>query len=367
MRKHFGNKDIFMAILCLFLAGAVALISAAAPVTRDRLYNEKLAAAHLMSDYMGAIKGYKAELGLATAPEDLHKTGMIGTGEHTGITTTLGAIEAKRTSAAADMAALAVQLLSEAGVRPGMRVGANFSGSFPSLNLAVLAACRALSVECVYISSVGSSLYGANQPELSFPEMAARLARDGFLQSGGAAFSIGGSGDIGGDMDAQTVDAIVKRVEALGTPLFYQPDYQKNLAQRRDILKKHGEIACFVSVGGNITSMGGGESSFYLGEGLLRGRPARVTPESGLIELYSGMGVPVINLLNLKKITAAYSLPYDPKAVAEQGTSAVYYASSPSRAAAALCLLAGAVGLVIYRKGGLIWLRRFQLKSTGAS
>ena len=49
--------------------------------------------------------------------EYLHQTGMIGQ-SYTGITTTLGAVEAKRTTAWPEMGALCVRLLYEAGVDP---------------------------------------------------------------------------------------------------------------------------------------------------------------------------------------------------------------------------------------------------------
>lgn len=86
---------------------------------------------------MEAVRGYREELGLPLSPGDFHKTGLIGE-EYTDITTTLGSIEAKRTAADPDMAALLVRMFSEAGLRSGDRVGAGFFRVFPSLNLAVL-------------------------------------------------------------------------------------------------------------------------------------------------------------------------------------------------------------------------------------
>lgn len=55
---------------------------------------------------------------------------MIGE-EYTDITTTLGSIEAKRTAADPDMAALLVRMFSEAGLRSGDRVGAGFCRPSP--------------------------------------------------------------------------------------------------------------------------------------------------------------------------------------------------------------------------------------------
>ena len=61
------------------------------------------------------------------------------------------------------MGALLVQMLTEAGVKSGDTIGAGFSGSFPTLNLAVLAAGEAMNVKVIYIASMGASTFGANQ------------------------------------------------------------------------------------------------------------------------------------------------------------------------------------------------------------
>ena len=136
-------------------AAAVLLLSAvltAAGVKRAPApdFDQKRAAAELMQVCMDRIRLYKEEAGLTLSEEDIHGTWLIGA-PYTMVTTTIGALEAKRTTASPDMAALAVQLLKEAGVGPGDRVGAAFSGSFPGLNLAVLSACQVMEVELVYI------------------------------------------------------------------------------------------------------------------------------------------------------------------------------------------------------------------------
>ena len=62
-------------------------------------------------------------------------------------------------------------------------IGAGFSGSFPTLNLAVLAAGEAMNVKVIYIASMGASTFGANQPQFTFPDMVCRLYLDGRLQT----------------------------------------------------------------------------------------------------------------------------------------------------------------------------------------
>lgn len=310
------------------VAAAVLLLSAvltAAGVKRAPApdCDRKRAAAELMQVCMDRIRLYKEEAGLTLSEEDIHGTWLIGA-PYTMVTTTIGALEAKRTTANPDMAALAVQLLKEAGVGPGDRVGAAFSGSFPGLNLAVLSACQVMEVELVYICSAGASTYGANQPELTFPEMAHRLVEDGILSQDGVAVSMGGDFDCGMEMYPDLRDDILARLKRLGPDLIWEEDYAKNLALRRAYYEAEGPIQCFIGVGGSITTLGLAEDQLDCGV-----TPPytiqTITKNSGLMELYNAEGLPVIHLLNIKQLAADYGLPYDPQRLPALGESAVYH------------------------------------------
>ena len=173
------RKLLALLLACALLAwGTAALAAGQGRRTETGYAAVQLAAADLLEDCFRQVRTYKEELGIPLSELDYHQTGMIGE-SYTGITTTLGAIEAKRTTAWPEMGALCVRLLHEAGVRSGDTVGAGFSGSFPAMDLAVIAACQVMGVELIYISSVGASTYGANHPALTFPEMAHRLVEDG--------------------------------------------------------------------------------------------------------------------------------------------------------------------------------------------
>lgn len=325
---------LVLSLVIILVSAGITL--AGAQVSQAGDWQRKIQAADNMESYLQQIRRYKQELGLEESPEDLHHSGIIGL-PYTGITTTSGAIEAKRTAADPNMAALVVQLLEEAGIDAGDRVGAGFSGSFPGLNLAVLAACEAMGVEIVYIPSVGASTYGANWPELTFPEIAVRLAENGLLSTRPAAYSYGGSSDCGLDMDKTLLADITRRMERTGVPLLYQEDYSQNLRARRAI---YAEIDCFIGVGGNLTTSGLGERD--LGCGVLSNLE-RVIPDegSGLVELYGADGVPVIYLLNIKYLMADYGLPYDPETPSPIGQGPLYqqlaYPKAPGIVGALLC------------------------------
>jgi poly-gamma-glutamate system protein len=69
------------------------------------------------------------------------------------------------------------------------------TGSFPALNIAVLAAAEEMKLKPIAISSVGSSMWGANEPDF-VARHGAPAEGEKTLRTSGAA-SIGGSNDRG--------------------------------------------------------------------------------------------------------------------------------------------------------------------------
>lgn len=323
MKKH--ARSIALTAIAVAVWLAVLLVQQASGVVKADDYDAKLQAAQLMQQCMDAVKAYKQQRGIELSPLDIHSTGMIGE-EFNGLTTTLGEIGAKRTTTHPDMAAMAVQLLSEAGVKRGDRVGLNLSGSFPAMNLAVLSACSVMELDVVCFAAVGSSTYGANNPGLSFPEMLILLMDEGLLPNCALTVTLGGDGDVGsGILDEHLVDEIEQRLVSLGHTPWKQPDFEANIEQR---MNAYGDITCYIGVGGNITSIGSQRELNYQGYIPPEQQLPTLSDGSGLVELYHAQGVPVIHLLNIKQLAEDYSLPFDPVQTQQPGQSAVYYQSS---------------------------------------
>ena len=305
-------------VVCLVLTLAMGQTKA----TED--YEIKLLAAQKLQGWMDDIRDYKLEAGLSLTPYDTHKTGMIGD-EYTPITTSLGSEEAKRTTANPDMAALLVQMLTEAGVKSGDTIGAGFSGSFPTLNLAVLAAGEAMNVKVIYIASMGASTFGANQPQFTFPDMVCRLYLDGRLQTPPALITPGGDYDCGGEMFEEEKEEALARIASYGVAdIMQERDFAANLKAREDLYETLGPISCFVGVGGNITTIGLEEDKMKAGV-MVPYTVTSVRSDDGLLQYYNAHGLPVLHLLNIKQLAAQYGLPFDPEMIVPPGQSALYY------------------------------------------
>lgn len=338
---------ILAAVLALLSLPIITLMAQTRP---SELFAVQQQAYLRMQRCMEAVHGYKAALSIPMPDYDVCRTGMLGE-TFNSMTTTLGSLEAKRTTADPNMAALAVRMLHEAGVKKGDRVCAVFSGSFPSLNLAVLAACDAMGVEIAYISSVGASTYGANNAPLSFPEMAHRLFQEGLLLSDSVMVTAGGDWDVGVGMDAQLLADVRQRITAEGVLWFEEKDFAQNVGAKKALLDRFSPN-CFVSVGGNLSAIGQGGRFDRLGQGVLRPTVGlRLTDrQSGLVERYLAQGLPVLNLLNIRQIVAEYGLPYDPMRIAPVGQSNIFFDLQYSRLLIAPALAAVCLPVTLYSR-----------------
>lgn len=345
------KKDILIgAMLCLLVASwlLVDLTKIAVPAAD---YDEKLRAALHMEACMERIRRRKAELGIEINTEnDRNQTGMIGP-DYSEITTTLGNIEAKRTSTNPNMAAVIVDMLNELGLKPGDKIAINCSGSFPALNLAVLCAVEEAGLEPLLVSSFGASTHGANDPAFTYLDMENYLYNEGLLTHKSDYVSIGGMEDVGKEMREEVKAQIIGRLEGYGYPLLYDADLLHNIADRYKLYSEHGDIRCFINVGGNDVSFGDSSVIVHADGGILTALSEK-DRSTGLVQLFLKDGVPVIHLLNIKSVAAQYGLPIDPSPLPKAGQGGVYYEYGYNKPiAAAGLLLAAAVLIALWRTG----------------
>lgn len=350
MRKSFRQIDILLLATALILAAGYYWSASAAVRTRDVWYEDKLKAARLMEKAIVTIREEKERRGLATDPStDINNTGIIGS-EWSPMTTTLGALEAKRTSANPDFAAVVVDMLKEAGLEKGDLVAVNLSGSFPALNIAVLSAIEILNLEAAVITSSGASSWGANDPDFTYPDMEQELYEAGVFKDRSEAVSLGGVDDIGGEMDDAVVQELLSRFGKQGRRIIYQQDFSLNLKQRLEIYRSRGKsISCFVNVGGNLLSSGGNEDFTRLKTGLIRkGEYTRRVKGEGLIQVFLTNGIPVINLLNIKSLALEYGVPVDPYPMPAVGIGDIFHENRYPYTIIVASLLAALFMIVIY-------------------
>ena len=270
----------------------------------------------LMARASAALKECRERRGLPIDPEaDPNATGLIGV-ERSEITTSLGSVEAKRTTANPDFAALVVSLFHEAGVRRGDVVAVGASSSFPALIVATLSAARAMGVEPVVISSLGASEWGANLPGFHWIDMEDCLRSAGLLDVHPVARAVGGEEDVGLDMEPSGRALLTARIRSGETPFLEEPALERNVALRLEAYRKGAgarPIKAFVNIGGSWANMGTDASVLEVPPGLAPRVPLPPPARRGVIQAMAAAGVPVIHLLNVKGLCERYGLPWDPR------------------------------------------------------
>ena len=153
---------VFMAAFSLLGLATVEYFCVEAPQEDLDL---KMQAAELSKEMMEAIRNEKLHLGMRiNTAIDPGSTGMIGE-LMTPLTTLSGRLGAKQTSTNPNLAAVVIDMLIKAGVGKGDLVAVGYSGSFPGMNVSVLAALKTIGARPVILASAGSSQWGANSPK----------------------------------------------------------------------------------------------------------------------------------------------------------------------------------------------------------
>lgn len=342
------KKRILRAAALIVLLAAYLILQLTRTSVPTADYDLKLAASQRAQNCFQAIAQLKTDLGLETDPAaDINETGLIGL-EYSFITTTIGNLEAKRTSTNPNMAAVVVDMFTELDLQPGDKIAINCSGSFPALNIAVLCAAQEMGLEPYLISSFGASTHGANHPELTWPDMEHHLHEQGLLAHRSDLFSIGGMEDVGKEMDPGLRETITNRIQGYGYQLFYDEDLIHNVRTRYDIYRSQGNIKCFINVGGNDASFGDSNIMVHADGGILTALPEKDN-STGLVQMFLADGIPVVHLLNIKSLAIEYGLPIDPVPLPTPGEGGVYFEAGYHTWIAWTALVCAAV---------LLWLSR---------
>ncbi|WP_404305848.1 poly-gamma-glutamate system protein [Neorhodopirellula lusitana] len=280
---------------------------------------------------------------------DLHDpadTGMLGPSMSL-VTSLPGHLDAKQTSVNPNFAAVALRLLIDAGVRPGDRIAIGCTGSFPALNIAVYSAAESLGCRPVIISSAASSQFGANSPDLMWPDMEKMLFEEGIIPFRSEMVSRGGFQDRAAGMSDETREILEASIHRSGLPLMDSKDDQDAIERRMLLYSEAVEdetYAVYINVGGGDASVGGTLGNDTLGEGVIRPvsaySPGRLlgatqvgmakspdgepSPNDCVAARFLASGVPVINMINAVKLAKQYGLPVMPTEITPAGEGGVY-------------------------------------------
>lgn len=286
---------------------------------RAEYFDEKIKAAELTQQAFKAIKEAAYNLNIPIDRiNDPNETGLIGL-QYSLITTERGDLNAKLTSTNPNFAALLVKFLRAAGLKKNDAVAVSFTGSYPALNIAVLSAIKILQLKPIIITSVSSSMWGANYPQFTYLDMEQVINQKGIIEFKTIAASIGGGDDIGRGLSLEGREKIEAAITKNNIKILDVENLEDAIRKRLEIYNKNGNVKLLINVGERATASAGSD----IESGLIKARQIKMG--KGIIAQFSRSGIPVINLIDINYLAAKYKLPVAPIPLPEIGESNLYY------------------------------------------
>jgi poly-gamma-glutamate system protein len=331
------------ALFLLSIAAVAALLIVESFTYRgtSAQFEKMLAASRLMDESITLLRPIRGRLQPINPELDPTRSGLIGVSSST-ITSNSGDLESKQATTNPNWAAVAVRLLSEAGVESGDTVGVAVSGSFPALNMAVYSALEAMEVRAITVVSGSASQWGANLPELGWLDMARELRSANLIDIRADLATLGGIEDRGVGMDEAGRAAIERSAERAGVELFVPDSYEAAVTERIRVYRERAEdrpIAAFVNVGGGSATTGPNSIDHFFGNGLIRSASSRAFRVPSVMGYFLEEEVPVINFTGIRELATRYGLPYPLTQAVGIGNGEVFRAESYRRWLAGLMII----------------------------
>ena len=327
MYKFKAKSNIVLIVLSsLSLLAFIAVENSKVDV-KQQWYSQKLEAAQLSQLAANHLKNYRLENGVfIDVINDPNQTALIGQ-EYTLVTTDRGYIDSKLSTTNPNFAAIIVQLLKDAGLKEHDNVAVAMSGSFPGLNISVIAALETLKLKPILITSVGASNFGANDPYFTWLDMEDILNNSNIFHSRSVAASIGGGSDIGRGLSPEGRNLISKAIERNNVEFINEKHLENSISRRMEVYKEYSDgkpIEAFINVGGGIASLGTTINGKLIPPGLTEYLPMRNFPVRGVIIEMGLQEIPIIHLLNINQLLAKYGLPTSPVPLPEPGIGDIF-------------------------------------------
>jgi len=307
-----------------------ALLDATRTSVKQQDYELKISAAEKAEAAFTTIRQHRrmesASLDLVNDPAG---TGLIGP-EFSLITNARGDLESKLTSLNPNFAGLFVQFFSEARLKPGDKVAVALSGSFPGLNIGLYAALDAMDLDPVVITSVGASMWGANDPEFTWLDMESLFAQEDIFTVRSSAATYGGGDDMGRGLSPSGREFLQAAIERNGVPLLTTENIQDAIEKRQDFFLSQvpaKPVSAYVNIGGGVASIGSSHNKVLLPTGLAFNLSAHNWPRKGNLILFAERGVPTIHMLGIVGQARQHGLPVAPDFQPQPGEGEIFMRS----------------------------------------
>lgn len=316
---------IFIVLLCLMTLLGMFVVEHFKKFVPVENYTLKVDAAHLTRDAFKAAKDFRRAQHIPINNSlDPQASGLIGD-NLTEITSDGGNIITKRTTINPNIVAIFINWLDQLHLQPGDTVAIGATGSFPALDISMLAAIKSLQLKPLIIYSAAASQFGANIPGFTFIDIQHDLKQKGLFNYEPLAISLGGGQDIASRMSDKGRAILTDTINQYHYPLLSPTGTIDSVTQRMAIYKNaaHNQpISAYINVGGGMASIGlkqlehkkikSIDKPHSLPSGVIMELPISLANTDSVAVRFLKEGVPVVNVHNIgAKLRNQYNLPVD--------------------------------------------------------
>ncbi|HBC46397.1 MAG TPA: poly-gamma-glutamate system protein [candidate division Zixibacteria bacterium] len=338
MRAREVNPSIrLLVLLAIISLGIFYLAEATRHKKQAPYYDLKFKAATLDKKCQGLIHDELKKRGIAIDFEnDPNGSGLIGE-QSTLITTDLGDLRSKLVSTNPNFAAAFVEMFKECNLKRGDRIAAAITGSFPGVNIAFYSACEVMDLQPVVITSLGSSTWGANNPDFTWLDMEKLLYDAKVISNRSVAASLGGGTDNGRGLSLTGRRLLLDAIRRNNVELIFTGNLEDilqgtgSLRQNIDLRMKIYEnqtkgqsYAAYVNIGGSLASLGSSQNGKLLPSGVNLRLIQANFPARGVINIMAERKIPIIHVMQPIDIADAYGLSVETTPAPEAGKDPIF-------------------------------------------
>ncbi|MDO9576680.1 MAG: poly-gamma-glutamate system protein [Candidatus Cloacimonadales bacterium] len=322
-----AKSNLSMLLLLIISLALFIWVNGERVFVSEEYYTEKLEAAKLMQYAEQVIKEHRlAQDIFIDEVNDPNLSALIGD-KQSLIVTDRGNLTAKLTSLNPNFAATIVDMFKKAKLKKDDKVAFSCTGSFPAINIAVMSAAKVMELDLVIISSVGSSMFGATDPDFNWLDIETLLYDKGVFPFKSYATSMGGGRDLGRGLNLLGRDAIIEAAGRNNVLLVNESSLEKNINLKMELYDeavKGANYKLYINVGGGLSSLGNSVNGRLVKPGFHKYVSLKNIPLKGTMFLFADRGIPIIHLLDITKFSEDYELPVAPDPLPEPGTGNMF-------------------------------------------
>ncbi|UCG41957.1 MAG: poly-gamma-glutamate system protein [candidate division WOR-3 bacterium] len=319
MKRRHGKVHVWvMVVLAVIAIGFYFWVSRSARYYRARFFEQKQQSVGLAQAAFEKVAGYREELGVPVDTiDDPNQTGLVGV-QYSQLTYGRNDLSDVLTTVNPNFSAALVEMLVEAGVRTGDKVGFSWDGTYPGLNIQLLAVAKSMDLDPVIITAQSAGMWGANYPGLTWVDIEALLRQAGLWDYGSRYATLGGEADDGRGLSAEGRAVIAAACSSAGVECFVPGSFEDAVKRRLETLE---QVRALVSVGRVVPDIG---SPLARVPSRVIFKPTPRVDSGGVIAAMLENRIPVVYLGNPSRVAIDYGLPVAPVPLPEPGRGRLF-------------------------------------------